>query len=114
MNALIVLLITLTALGAYITIGVRFAARPYVTREVERQCRTLPTLAKDTHTIERWRRTAAHEGLFVALIWPIALTIRHLGGALAASAPLSQAELKQQIQQRDRRIADLEREVGIR
>lgn len=114
MSGIVILLGVLAALGIYVTIGVRLAARPYVTREVERHCRDFPSLAAKPHQIDQWRRTAAYEGLVAALIWPIVLTIRHLGGALAASAPLSEVELKRQIQQRDRRIAELEREVGLR
>jgi hypothetical protein len=110
------ILVTVFAIGAvvgYLWLGVRLGARPYVTQEVQRNCERWPTLAVDPKAVEEWRRTAAYEGLVLAVAWPIRLVLRACAGRLAASAPLSTVEAERRIKERDLRIAELERQIGM-
>ncbi len=119
-----VLPIVLACIAGYYWLGLRLVARPHVAREVEDYITENADHWKTLHRvisageIERRvtaeRRLAAGEGLFLAAIWPIVLAFRAAMGGLLATVPLSSAEAQLQIQQRDRRIAELERELGIR
>lgn len=111
MVILLIVIIVLALAAAYLRAGMRIAGRPYVTRQVQANGERYPNLAVDH--IEDWRREAAFEALFVTLIWPVYLGFRSLVSRVAEAAPLSDHELRRQIADRDRRIAELERELGV-
>lgn len=50
----------------------------------------------------------------LALIWPLVPVLAALVRFMKSSPVLSQAEMRDRIWERDRRIAELEREAGIR
>jgi hypothetical protein len=52
--------------------------------------------------------------LGLALIWPLALLALPVIAFMDSAPQLSQAELRDRLAERDRRIAELEREAGIR
>ena len=111
MSVLLAVLAFLAGFGAYFATGMRLVGRPYVTRSVQSRCERYPNLAVD-HT-EDWRRVATFEALFVSAIWPLYLTFRSLVSRVADGAPLSDYELRRELEGRDRRIAELERELGV-
>lgn len=113
MSALLIIAILIAIVLAYLRLGTRLAGRPYIPRAVQEHCKRYPTLAKDPVQVEGWRRDAAFESLFVTLVWPAYLTVRLLISQAAAAAPLSEHELRRQLADRDRRIAELERELGV-
>jgi hypothetical protein len=111
MSVLLIVIIVLALAAAYLRTGMRLAGRPYVTRQVQQHCERHPTLAEDY--AEEWRREAAFEALFVTAVWPLYLAFRSLVSRVAEAAPLSDHELRRQLADRDRRIAELERELGV-
>lgn len=112
MNALLIVLAILVGVAAYFAAGIRLAGRPYITREMDRHCSQYPNLNTPAD-LERWRRQAAGESLFVAAIWPLYFAFRAITGHMAASAPLCDHEARRKVEQQGRRIAELERELGI-
>jgi hypothetical protein len=110
----ITLIIALAATAAYLVIGWRFIAPTWVTREVARQVEAYRFSAADPAEVAGWRRTAAGEGVALGLIWPVYLLGRFLLGKVADAAPLTDFEAKRKIAGRDRRIAELERQLGIK
>lgn len=111
MTALVIICVALAGIAAYLTAGMRHVGRPYITRQVQANCKSYPNLARD-HT-DMWRREAAFEALVVTAIWPLYLALRSLITRTASSAPLSDYELRRQLAERDRRIAELERELKV-
>ncbi len=120
-----VLLIVLACIAGYYWLGLRLVARPHVAREVEdyitenadhwkRMGSRVVTPREIEQRVANSRRTASGEALFLAALWPVVLASRAAMGVFMATTPLSAAEAQLQIQQRDQRIAELERELGIR
>ena len=97
----------------YYALGIWLVARPYVTREMAQTIAEFPSLSKDPVWLADHRRTEAGFGLLAACIWPAVLLYRVLIHAVV-SAPLAPAEAELLLAQRARRIAELEREAGIR
>lgn len=114
MNDLITLGCVVASVAVYAYAGVRFVACPYIAREVERNCKLYPITAEDPAEVERWRREAASEGVGFALAWPITLMIQEFSRGLADSVPPTPTEAQQQIKARDRRIAELEHQLGMK
>jgi hypothetical protein len=113
-------LIVLACVSAYLVIGFRFAAPRWVVREMHSNVRRFPSQARDPDRVARWRREAAGEGIVVALSWPFFAAGALLARGIARSAPLTDHELRQQSDAKDRRIAEqqayiarLERENGV-
>jgi hypothetical protein len=111
MTALVFVVIAAVCGAAYLVAGMRIAGRPYVTRQVQQRCERHWILAEDH--VDEWRREAAFEALFVTAIWPLYLGVRSLISRVADGAPLSDYELRRQLAERDRRIAELERDLGV-
>ncbi|SEG94737.1 hypothetical protein SAMN04489712_15025 [Thermomonospora echinospora] len=101
----------IVALGAcvgYLYIGFRYLPPIYIRRAVE------------YWGVPEARRNAAQQAAWMALVWPgyfvflgLAALTRRLGDRLDKAAPLSPVELAARIQERDRRIAELERQLGL-
>ena len=108
------LAIALASIVVYSYLGIRLVARPFVTDHAARRIRDYPSLAEKPGYLDEERRFAAAFGLLLAIIWPVVIVGRRLTSILAASAPLCDAEAQEQIKQRDQKIADLERELGLR
>jgi hypothetical protein len=108
------LVITLACLAIYLFIGWYFVAPRYVTREMARNFQRWSSLASVPGEVDGWRRFAAGEGAGLGLIWPVYLAGRLLTGGVARRAPLCDQEAKRKIAERDRRIAELERQLGIK
>ncbi len=119
-----VLLIVLACIAGYYWLGLRLVARPHVAREVAgyitehadhwKLMGRVVAPSEIERRVAGQRRTASGEALFLAAFWPVVLASRAAMGVFMATTPLSGAESRLQIQQRDRRIAELERELGIR
>jgi hypothetical protein len=105
------LVIVLACVAAYLVVGFRYAAPRFVTRMVESDIRQWPSLAHDS--TERWRREAAGFAVVIGFVWPFYLGGVLLLNAIAKSAPLTDYELRRKSEQQARRIADLERQLGI-
>jgi hypothetical protein len=116
MSGLIIAAAVTGCVVAYLVIGFRYAAPRYVTRQVADQIEEYPSLARDPKEVARWRHTAAVEAFGPALIWPLYLACLALKPAerIARRAPLTDLEARAEIRKRDERIAQLEREAGIR
>ncbi len=111
---MIALLIVLACIAGYYWLGIRLVARPFITAHVAKHIRDYPSLAEQPGDIDEERRFAAAFGLLLSIIWPLVLIGRLLTSGLAASAPLCDAEAREQLKQREKTIAELERELGIR
>lgn len=107
-------LAVLACIAVYYWLGIRLVARPFVTTQVAKHVRHFPTRSARLDDIDEERRFAAVGGLMLAAVWPFVLIGRLLVGRLAASAPLCDAEARELLKQRDRRVAELERELGMR
>ncbi|MUN41426.1 hypothetical protein [Actinomadura litoris] len=114
MNTALHVLAAVVGTAVYLALGVRYAAHPFIAREVEQSCQRWPSLMNEPGKIESWRRTAAIAGVGLAPLWPAYLLYRVAINALVKTAPLSPTELRRQVTDRDRRIAELERELGLR
>jgi hypothetical protein len=110
----ITLIITLAAVAAYLFVGWYLVAPRYVTREMARNFERWAILADRPDEVAGWRRFAAGEGAGLGLIWPAYLAARLVTGSIASRAPLCDQEARRKIAERDRRIADLERQLGIK
>jgi hypothetical protein len=111
-TGLVIAAIVIAGVGAYLFIGWRCIAPGWVTREVARQVRQFSVLA--ANEAETWRREAAATSIAIGLVWPLYLAFRLLTGKIADRAPLTDFEARQQLADRDRRIAQLERELGVK
>jgi hypothetical protein len=109
----ITIVVVLSCIAIYCWAGIRLVAKPFVTTQVANHIRDYPTLAAKPGNIDAERRDMAGFGLALAVIWPAALVWRLLISGLVASAPLSDVEVQEQLKQRDRRVAELERELGM-
>lgn len=110
---MLTLAVVLAALAAYLWYGFTRVAPAYVTRKVAAQCAFLPTSAKDPAWVARERRDAAGDAIGLALVWPAYLAGRALTGSIADQAPFTDHELRQRLAERDRRIAELHRELNM-
>lgn len=111
---MITFVVVLACITTYCWAGIRLVARPFVTTQVAKHIRDFPSLASKPGNLDEERRSMAGFGLALAAIWPFVLIFQLLIGRLVASAPLSAVEASEQLKQRDRRIAELEWELGIR
>jgi len=111
---MIIVAAAVIVVAAYLVTGFRFVAPAWVTRQVARNISSYPELARDPQYVEEWRRDFAGLGIGVALIWPAFLMMRFLAGGIAARSPLTSHEAAQKASAQDARIADLERQLGIR
>lgn len=119
-----VLLIVLACIAGYYWLGLWLVGRPHITRGVANyiteNAEHWKVLSRVVTPSEVERRVAAHrhfvagEALMLAAAWPLVLVGRAAMGTLMAITPLSDAEAQLLLQQRERRIAELERELGIR
>lgn len=107
------LLVVLVCVVAYLAFGFGYVAPRYVTRQVEDHIRRLPALAKESGKVARWRREEAGFAVAPALCWPFYLLCRAVVGRIAAAAPLTSFELRAENEAQAKRIAELERELGI-
>jgi len=107
-------IIILAFLASYFWIGWRYVGPRYVLREMTRQIREYPRLAAEADYVAGWRKTASAEAWGVAVIWPLCLLAWLFTGKLAIRAPLTDFEAKQKADAQAARIADLERQLGIR
>lgn len=98
--------IALACVMVWVWIGLRWFAPAYIIRAVENHIRDYPSSAREPGEIASWRREAAMESLFVALVWPVTF-LRHLVTRMDKQAGLTRYEL-------EKRIEELEREAGIR
>jgi hypothetical protein len=117
-----ILLIVLASLIAYIAVGLKYVAPLYVTRAMEGRVRLWgqelldSVLDREPDRLERWRREEAGWAFGVALIWPLYLAgvaAERLAGVVVRDAPLTSYELKRQTEQQAKRIAELERDLGL-
>lgn len=107
------LLIVLVCVAAYLGIGFMWAAPRYVTIYVEDCVSRFAILVDDPGRLEEWRREGAAFAIAVAFVWPFYFAGRRLLRRIAAAAAPSSYELKIQNKQQAKRIADLERDLGI-
>ncbi|MEU4578964.1 hypothetical protein [Nonomuraea sp. NPDC023979] len=107
------LFIVLAAVAGYLAIGLGYIAPRWAAREVENDIRQFGILAKDPGRIAEWRRDAAGFSVGIALVWPGYLVCRWLVDQIVHATPPSSHELKALNEQQARRIAELERELGI-
>lgn len=110
MTALVIVLVSLLA---YLLVGFCWAAPNFVRGEMDRNLRDYKILADDPGRVEEWRRTSAAFAIGVALIWPLWAVNRLLAGAISARVGLSSEELKRANLEQAKRIAALERELGL-
>lgn len=99
-------------LAVYFWIGFAKVAPRYITRKVEQHCREWPGLT-GPRELERERRNAAGDAGMAGFFWPAYLLTTWIGRSIAAASPLITLEMKRELERRDRRIRDLERELGI-
>ena len=109
------------AIGCYVATWLYTARALYGrwrAKSIDKDLREFPLLYRTTaKAIESWNdidRLGAMPGaLALALLWPVIpaflLVVRFMDG----SPVLSQAEMRDRIAARDKRIAELEREAGI-
>lgn len=112
MSGYIVLLIVLTCIGGYAYGGFRYAvdtAAAQTERDIAERTYK-PTLA-DVELLRRWNLELAW---FTALIWPLALLARRLNRAALGSMPRTTLEREAELDAREGRIQQLERELGMR
>lgn len=110
---MIVLLIVLACIVAYLAVGFVYVAPRWVAREVEKYYERYPGLAKDPRKVAKWRRDMAGLAWGAALVWPFHSAARTLNDWIARATPLTSEELKAMNTQQAKRIAELERELGI-
>lgn len=103
-------IVFLALIALYLLVGWRVATIPFVIREVERCIVEYPLLAKDTREIARWRREALGFGAPLAIVWPFYLAWRTVSARTISSLPITSVEAEA----KDRRIEQLERELGLR
>lgn len=108
-----VLAVLATAAG-YLALGWKLYARSAITRGVQRQYEQHPILYETRAEMAELRREQILFALMTLPCWPLALAAVLLIDRAAARVPLAPAEAEQQIRQRDKRIAELERELRIR
>ncbi len=101
------------SIAAYLIVGFGYVAPRWVTREVEESIRRCPTLAKDPAEVAEWRRDSAGLAWGPALVWPLYLLGRLVTNRIASAAPLTSHELRIENEQKAKRIAQLEKELGI-
>ena len=107
------LLIVLTCVVAYLAVGFFYFAPWWINREVEKAIRRWSHVAEDADEIADQRRFAASLAWLPALFWPFCWFGHWLTNRLAATTPITTHELKLKSEQQAKRIADLERELGI-
>ncbi len=105
------LAIVLACVAAYLFVGLRLVAPRFVTRMVANGIRQWPNIADDS--IERWRREAAGFAVVIAVGWPLYFVGTFLLDTISRAAPLTDYELRRKSEQQAKRIADLERQLGI-
>ena len=101
--------------GAVVWLGVGFGvvAPAWITSEVERKIRDFPRVAGNPATVARWRREARGMCWGPALAWPLSI-VRLLSLWAGSRSELTDHELRARAEEMRKRIADLEREAGIR
>jgi hypothetical protein len=107
------LVITLSCVVAYLAIGLVFIAPRWTARQVESDIRNFGLLADKPGKIEEWRRSAAGFSIAIACVWPFYLAWEWAIDRIVNASPPSTYELKLQNEQQAKRIADLEKELGI-
>ncbi len=106
-------LLALIALAGYLYGGYRFLL-VWTARRVDRDIRAFPALARYPGEIERWRRDWVAAAVFPAVIWPLLLIAEFAVDRVARAVPLSSHEQELRIREQQRRIQELESELGIR
>lgn len=97
---------------AYYAAGVWFVGRPFVVRQMEAHIRDFPNLTSEGEL--SYERTAMSAiGLLLSAIWPLALVGRLMTQGMSALAPMSKSEAELRLKAREKRITELERELGI-
>ncbi|WP_304452884.1 hypothetical protein [Nocardiopsis sp. YSL2] len=111
---MIILLTILAAFATYLWYGFRIIAPAYVTRQVDEHIedRIRHELPPHKYVHDR-RKSAAADAVGIALVWPFYLGWRALTGNISGRAPLTDHELRHQLEEKDRYIAELERRNGI-
>lgn len=112
MTLLVVLGCVAAFFAAYLAIGFGYIAPRYVTCEVADSIRKYPTIATPGNVAE-WRRFAASMAWGTAIVWPFYLLGRAGTAWIHGRSPLTDHELKVKTEQQAKRIAELERELGI-
>ena len=113
MSAWLGWLIAIAGAAVWLGIGFGVVAPAWITSEVEENIRDFPHSARDPESVARWRREARGLCWGPALVWPLSI-VRLLGMWSASRSELTDHELRARAAEMQRRIADLEREAGIR
>jgi hypothetical protein len=109
----VTLLVVLAGIAAYLAVGFGYVAPRYVTRQVEGRIRRFSALAEEPGKVDGWRREEAGFSVLPALSWPFYLLGRALLGRIVAAAPPTSFELRAENEAQAKRIAELERELGV-
>lgn len=111
----------LASVAAYLVIGWRFVAPRFVARDIARETAKAAQWQRTASYAAECRRDAAEAGVAVGIMWPLyvvtrvaCLLGRLLVSGIAARAPLTDLEVRHALAARDRRIAELERQMELR
>jgi len=115
------LLIALAATAAYLAIwlyAARYLYGRWRARGIDYNRREFSILCPTTGAaVDRWNRDdrgfVMAGALGLALIWPVIPIALAIAAFLTSTPVLSQAEMRDRLAERDRHIADLERQLGI-
>lgn len=114
MTATIITILVVAGIAGYLWYGFRVIAPRYVNECMEEWTSKFDILSRDPDYVRRHRRFEAGMAIGPALVWPFWLLTQALTKSIEDAAPLTDHELRLQLQEKDQYIEKLEIETGIR